>query len=85
MAYIYKLYENIQEEGGIVWKREKKSKRIHTGSIADSVHCIVTEFYSGTGVRQYSAGIYDRCGVCNYRHAVFSMGAEMSMSPMGNV
>lgn len=57
MAYIYKLYENMQEEGGIVWKEERKNKRIHTGSIADSVHCIVTEFYSGTGVRQYSAGI----------------------------
>ena len=70
MAYIYKLYENMQEEGGIVWKR------IHTGSIADSVHCIVTEFYSGTGVRQYSAGIYDRCGVCNYRHAVFFHGCR---------
>lgn len=72
-----------RKKEGLFGKEKRKSKRIHTGSIADSVHCIVTEFYSGTGVRQYSAGIYDRCGVCNYRHAVFSMGAEMSMSPMG--
>jgi len=27
LAYIYKLYENIQEEGGIVWKREKKKQK----------------------------------------------------------
>ena len=47
-----------RKKEGLFGKEKRKSKRIHTGSIADSVHCIVTEFYSGTGVRQYSAGIY---------------------------
>lgn len=65
-----------RKKEGLFGKEKRKSKRIHTGSIADSVHCIVTEFYSGTGVRQYSAGIYDRCGVCNYRHAVFFHGCR---------
>ncbi len=26
-AYIYKLYENIQEEGGIVWKKRKEKAK----------------------------------------------------------
>ncbi len=61
---------------GLFGKEKRKSKRILTGGIADSIHCIVAEFYCGTGVCQYSAGIYDRCGVCNYRHVVFFHGCR---------
>ncbi len=54
-------------------KEKRKNKRIHTGrgGDADPGHGTESELFSRTGASKQPAGMKNRAGVCNYRHAVF--------------
>ena len=78
MAYIYKLYENIQEEGGIVWKRESIQAVLPILFIVLLLSFTVAPVSASILLEFMIGAMFVIIGML-----FFSMGAEMSMSPMG--